>query len=163
VFTNVRPLWHPPGARGIYGGGAIAQSLCAAQLTVSKGFIVHSMHFYFLNAGDAESPIFYHVERIRDGRSFASRTVQARQRDRPIFTTTISFIKSGVSRKLNLEHSPPKPDVPLPQQEWKWGDARPFECHKAGILNRMFFSLTLLLPVKDRELDCYRKINKLLK
>jgi acyl-CoA thioesterase len=86
-------LWHPPGARGIYGGAVIAQSLASAQVTVPDDFLPHSCHCYFLLAGDSSVPILYHVERVRDGRSFATRTVQARQKGRCIFTTTISFVR----------------------------------------------------------------------
>lgn len=68
LFTNRRPLWHPPGARGIYGGAAIAQTLSAAQKTVPQEFTVHSMHCYFVLAGNAEIPIIYHVERVRTGK-----------------------------------------------------------------------------------------------
>ncbi|KAH0391103.1 Thioesterase/thiol ester dehydrase-isomerase, partial [Aureobasidium melanogenum] len=95
LFTNTRPLWHPPGARGIYGGAVIAQCLAAAQRTVRDDFTVHSMHCYFVLAGSADIPIMYHVEKVRDGRSFATRTVQARQRGRPIFTTTMSFVREN--------------------------------------------------------------------
>ena len=120
IFTNARPLWHPPGARGIFGGVAIAQCLSAAQFTVpSKEYTVHSMHCYFVLAGNAELPILYHVERVRDGRSFITRTVQARQRGRCIFTTTISFMRTGSGGERLVEHarkmpsaleSPPPPD-----------------------------------------------------
>ncbi|KAG7291886.1 hypothetical protein NEMBOFW57_001909 [Staphylotrichum longicolle] len=91
IFTNTRQIWHPPGARGIYGGAVIAMCLAAAQRTVAPDFLVHSCHCYFLLAGSSELPILFHVEQVRDGRSFATRTVQARQRGRCIFTTTISF------------------------------------------------------------------------
>ncbi|KAA8903864.1 thioesterase-like superfamily-domain-containing protein [Sphaerosporella brunnea] len=91
VFTNSRPQWQPLGARGIYGGSVIAQSLLAAQMTVPAAFVPHSMHCYFVLAGDARIPILYHVDVVRSGRSFHTRTVQARQRGRAIFTTTCSF------------------------------------------------------------------------
>jgi acyl-CoA thioesterase 8 len=91
IFTNTRQPWHPPGARGIYGGAVIAQCLAAGQRTVPDNFLPHSCHCYFLLAGHPTTPILFHVERVRDGRSFATRTVQARQRGRCIFTTTISF------------------------------------------------------------------------
>lgn len=97
LFTNARPLWHPPGARGIYGGAVIAQSLASAQVTVPDDFLPHSCHCYFLLAGDSSVPILYHVERVRDGRSFTTRTVQARQKGRCIFTTTISFVRDGAN------------------------------------------------------------------
>ncbi|CAI7611606.1 unnamed protein product [Penicillium manginii] len=143
VFTNTRPLWHPPGARGIYGGAAIAQSLSAAMRTVPADFAVHSMHCYFVLAGDSEIPILYHVERVRDGRSFITRTVQARQRGRPIFTTTLSFSRVGSGGEKTLNHAVQKPDVPLPQpiipgtvKALSEAGGGPFESQKAGIVNR---------------------------
>jgi len=107
VFTNARPLWQPPGARGIYGGAVIAQCLASGQRTVPDTFLPHSCHCYFLLAGDAAVPILYHVERVRDGRSFATRTVQARQRGRCIFTTTISFVKETTEgeRRREIRHA----------------------------------------------------------
>ncbi|KAJ5167397.1 uncharacterized protein N7482_006178 [Penicillium canariense] len=143
VFTNTRPLWHPPGARGIYGGAAIAQSLSAAMRTVPADFAVHSMHCYFVLAGDSEIPILYHVERVRDGRSFITRTVQARQRGRPIFTTTLSFSRVGSGGEKTISHAVPMPDVSLPEDALPGtvkaldnaGDG-PFESRKAGIVNR---------------------------
>ncbi|KAJ5736405.1 uncharacterized protein N7483_001530 [Penicillium malachiteum] len=142
VFTNTRPLWHPPGARGIYGGAAIAQSLSAAMRTVPADFAVHSMHCYFVLAGDSELPILYHVERVRDGRSFVTRTVQARQRGRPIFTTTLSFSRVGSGGEKTLNHATPMPDVSIPDtlpgtvRALSDAGGGPFESKKAGIINR---------------------------
>ncbi|KAJ5263920.1 Acyl-CoA thioesterase [Penicillium angulare] len=143
VFTNTRPLWHPPGARGIYGGAAIAQSLSAAMRTVPADFAVHSMHCYFVLAGDSELPILYHVERVRDGRSFVTRTVQARQRGRPIFTTTLSFSRVGSGGEKTLNHAAPMPDTSIPEDSTSktvkgLSDAGggPFESKRAGIVNR---------------------------
>ncbi|KAJ5889059.1 hypothetical protein N7495_009100 [Penicillium taxi] len=143
VFTNARELWHPPGARGIYGGTAIAQSLSAAMRTVPEDFAVHSMHCYFVLAGDAEMPILYHVERVRDGRSFITRTVQARQRGRPIFTTTLSFSRVGSGGKKTITHAESKPDVPFPDDALPGTlsaldnvGGGPFEMKKAGTVNR---------------------------
>ncbi|KAK5100636.1 acyl-CoA thioesterase [Lithohypha guttulata] len=110
IFTNARPLWHPPGARGIFGGAAIAQCLSAAQFTIpANDYTVHSMHCYFVLAGNSEIPILYHVERVRDGKSFITRTVQARQRGRCIFTTTISFMRTGSGGSVTVDHARQKP------------------------------------------------------
>ncbi|CAI7565571.1 unnamed protein product [Penicillium bialowiezense] len=142
VFTNTRPLWHPPGARGIYGGAAIAQSLSAAMRTVPADYAVHSMHCYFVLAGDSEIPILYHVERVRDGRSFITRTVQARQRGRPIFTTTLSFSRVGSGGQKTIHHQAAKPTVTLPEAQpgtlraLSNAGGGPFESLKAGIVNR---------------------------
>lgn len=111
--------------------------------TVPADFAVHSMHCYFVLAGDSEIPILYHVERVRDGRSFVTRTVQARQRGRPIFTTTLSFSRVGSGGEKTINHAVPKPDVSLPEDAQP-GTVRalsnagsgPFESKKAGIVNR---------------------------
>ena len=105
-------LWHPPGARGVYGGAVIAQCLAAAQYTVPPPspandhavFLIHSMHCYFVLAGDSTIPILYHVERVREGKSFVTRTVQARQRGKCIFTTTLSFMREGSGGKTTVDH-----------------------------------------------------------
>lgn len=91
VFSNTRPQWQPIGARGIFGGSVIAQSLLAAELTVPPKFVVHSMHCYFVLGGNPHLPLIYHVDIVREGRSFHTRTVVARQRGKAIFTTTCSF------------------------------------------------------------------------
>jgi acyl-CoA thioesterase 8 len=88
----------------------IAQCLAAAQRTVPLTFTVHSMHCYFVLAGDSETPIIYYVERVRSGRSFATRTVQARQRGKPIFTTTMSFTRDGSGGEKTVNHAVPLPD-----------------------------------------------------
>lgn len=116
LFTNTRPLWHPPGARGIYGGAAIAQTLSAAMKTVDPDFTVHSMHCYFILAGNSEIPVIYHVERVRSGKSYATRTVQARQRGKVIFTTTMSFVRQNSGGTNKIEHFHPMPDVPAPKE-----------------------------------------------
>ncbi|KAF1976306.1 Thioesterase/thiol ester dehydrase-isomerase [Bimuria novae-zelandiae CBS 107.79] len=139
LFTNRRPLWHPVGARGIYGGAAIAQTLSAAQKTVEPEFTVHSMHCYFVLAGNSEIPIIYHVERVRSGKSFATRTVQARQRGKVIFTTTISFVRQNSAGEKVLQHAVEMPDVPGPIEDKddldNGADAGPFQSQILGIVN----------------------------
>ncbi|KAF2395966.1 Thioesterase/thiol ester dehydrase-isomerase [Trichodelitschia bisporula] len=141
LYTNTRPLWHPPGARGVYGGAVIAQCLVAAQKTVPEDFWIHSMHCYFVLAGNADIPVIYHVENVRQGRSFATRTVQARQRGKAIFTTTMSFVREGAGGKLLVQHEVNMPYVPEPV-ETDFGDLRlpqgvdgPFQSQRIDILN----------------------------
>ena len=77
----------------IYGGQTIAQALRAAGYTVNNNFIVHSLHSYFILPGNPDIPILYHIDRVRDGKSFCSRFVKATQNGDAIFTATISFQK----------------------------------------------------------------------
>ena len=80
------------GARGsegwqrVYGGQVLGQALMAASRTVDPARPVHSLHGYFLLAGDPTLPIIYDVERIRDGGSFTTRRVKAIQHGAAIFT-----------------------------------------------------------------------------
>ncbi|KAF2677672.1 Thioesterase/thiol ester dehydrase-isomerase [Lentithecium fluviatile CBS 122367] len=141
LFTNTRPLWHPPGARGIFGGAAISQTLAAAQRTVPEDFTVHSMHCYFVLAGNSEIPIIYHVERVRSGKSFATRTVQARQRGKVIFTTTISFVRQNAGGDKLVEHSTEmQKDIPGPVEDmddmdYGGNSTGPFQSQRIEILN----------------------------
>ena len=105
----------------------IAQCLSAAQHTVPADFTVHSMHCYFVLAGNAEIPIIYHVERVRDGRSFATRTVQARQRAKAIFTVTLSFQQDVPEGHKTVEHSTAMPEVEGPDEQAPNRSSGPFE------------------------------------
>ena len=94
----------------IYGGHVIGQALMAAARTVEERAI-HSLHAYFLLAGDPSIPIVYEVDRIRDGASFATRRVKAVQRGRAIFALSASFHKAEES----FDHQASMPDVPPPE------------------------------------------------
>jgi len=93
-----------------FGGQVAAQALMAAGRTVETGR-VHSLHSYFLRPGDPTTPILYEVDRIRDGRSFATRRVVAVQHGRAIYNMQASFHTDEVS----LEHQITMPDVPAPE------------------------------------------------
>ena len=88
TFTS-ETLWVPHGARGVFGGQVIAQALVAASQTTPLG--LHSQHCYFLLAADGSIPIAYQVERLRDGKSYATRLVRAVQRGKIVFVLLASF------------------------------------------------------------------------
>lgn len=75
----------------IYGGLVIAQALWAATQTVAEEHVLHSMHSYFILGGDPAEPVRYEVDRIRNGRSFTTRRVVARQSSGAIFNLSCSF------------------------------------------------------------------------
>jgi acyl-CoA thioesterase 8 len=107
-------LWKPLQARAVFGGQVVGLALAAALKTVDTNlFRVHSLHCYFLLAGDNTTPIIYHVKRMRDGQTYCTRQVTARQRGRDIFVTVVSFQKQEPSR---LIHAYPLPKVPPPEQ-----------------------------------------------
>jgi acyl-CoA thioesterase II len=99
------------GSPRVYGGQVLGQALSAASCTVEDRE-VHSLHAYFLRAGDVEHDIVYNVDRARDGRSFSNRRVVAIQHGRQIFNMTASFQKP----EEGLEHQGAMPIVPPPDE-----------------------------------------------
>jgi acyl-CoA thioesterase-2 len=96
----------------VFGGQVAAQALIAGVKTVDPAFHVHSLHSYFLRPGDTAVPIVYDVEQLRDGRSFATRRVVARQHGRPIFFLTANFQRE----ERGFEHQDAMPDVAPPEE-----------------------------------------------
>tara|TARA_B100000900_G_scaffold149523_1_gene126990 strand:- start:51761 stop:52621 length:861 start_codon:yes stop_codon:yes gene_type:complete len=88
----------------VFGGQVLGQSLHAAYQTVPKDRIAHSMHGYFILGGDINVPIDYHVDTIRDGRSFTTRRVVAFQNGKAIFNMAASFHinEKGESHQINM-------------------------------------------------------------
>jgi acyl-CoA thioesterase-2 len=104
------------GWQRVFGGQVIGQALVAANRTV-EGRKPHSLHGYFLLAGDPKIPIIYDVERIRDGRSFTTRRVKAIQHGQPIFTLSASFQveEEGFSHDTMMPSVPDPDDLPNEQ------------------------------------------------
>jgi acyl-CoA thioesterase-2 len=101
----------------VFGGQVAGQALVAAGRTVD-GRVTHSLHAYFLRPGDPTKPILYEVDRIRDGKSFATRRVVAIQHGRAIFHLSASFqtVEAG------LEHQMPMPEAPDPESLPDWAE-----------------------------------------
>jgi len=97
--------------KNVFGGQVLGQALMAAGRTVDDR-LAHSLHAYFLRPGDATTPIVYSVERVRDGKSFTTRTVKAIQHGEIIFTMMASFSIA----EDGLDHQMPMPTVPAPEE-----------------------------------------------
>ena len=97
----------------MYGGQLLAQALAAAQQTVTDDRHAHSLHAYFLLPGDVSATVDIHVERVRDGRSFSSRRVSARQEGRELLRMMVSFHVTEPGDSF-VRHR--KPDVPPPEE-----------------------------------------------
>lgn len=99
------------GSGRIFGGQVLAQSLVAAARTVDDDRPAHSLHGYFILAGDLQLPVVYFVDRLRDGGSFTTRRVTAIQHGRAIYNMSASFHR----RETGIEHQVEMPDVPEPE------------------------------------------------
>jgi acyl-CoA thioesterase-2 len=124
-----------PGSYGrIFGGQLIGQSVMAATATIETGSgrLAHSLHAYFVRAGDPSRSVEYNVERIRDGRSFSVRSVRAHQEGRLLLTATMSFhdANSGLEHQSGLVDGYPEPED-LPKEDQGQGALTP-DVHRPG-------------------------------
>ena len=104
---------------GLYGGQIVAQALRAAAHSVEPQFLVQSLHAYFIRLGDADEPIRFEVDRLRNGRTFATRRVVARQATGAILNLDASFQvpEEGPSVQTASLGDVPGPDA-LPPTSW---------------------------------------------
>ncbi|KAF5917479.1 hypothetical protein HPG69_017371 [Diceros bicornis minor] len=107
-----RHYWVPTTQR-LFGGQIVGQALVAAAKSVNEDDHVHSLHCYFVRAGDPKVPVLYQVERTRTGASFSVRSVKAVQHGKPIFICQASFQQTQPSP---VQHQFSMPTVPPPEE-----------------------------------------------
>ena len=103
---HIQALWRPSNARGVFGGQVIGQAMGVSNRSVRDDVRMHSLHCYFLLGGDEAIPIYYNVCRLRDGGSYVTRLVEAKQRGKCIFVLFTSYAKPEPFR--------PRFEIPLP-------------------------------------------------
>lgn len=105
------------GSPNVFGGQVLAQAINAATRTITNNRVLHSIHSYFLEAGDLELPIQYDVSIIRDGGSFSVRRVTAKQNELTIFILSASFQKKeeGYSHQIKINK-----DIKQPEELMSW-------------------------------------------
>ena len=111
----------PDFPKRIFGGQVLAQALNSAARCVDSKNLVHSMHAYFLRPGDPQKIITFEVDPIRDGRSFVTRRVVAKQNGRTIFNTSISFQKkeTGLDHQIPVKITSSPEDLETDFEFWK--------------------------------------------
>lgn len=107
------------GSPNVFGGQVLAQAINAATRTITNNRILHSIHSYFLEAGNLEIPIIYNVSIVRDGGSFSVRRVTAEQNGTTIFILSASFHKKeeGYNHQIEMD-----PTIKQPEQLLSWDD-----------------------------------------
>ncbi|WP_423923393.1 acyl-CoA thioesterase [Frigoribacterium sp. 2-23] len=148
VFTGTSQ-WDPMGR--VFGGQVMAQSLVAAQRSIGASRTVHSLHAYFLRPGDLTIPITFTVDRIHDGRSFATRRTQASQDGVPILSMIASFQTpdDGLDHQIDMPADLPEPDDVASDTSYlegvdhpiarSWARDRPFDMRH--VPSPVFFSV----------------------
>ncbi|MFZ0713033.1 acyl-CoA thioesterase II [Mycobacterium sp.] len=108
VFVGTHPSKNPPRT---FGGLMMAQSFVAAARTRTRDLPPNSLSAHFINGGDTDKDIEFHVVRLRDERRFANRRVEVMQDGILLATVMISYLAGG----RGLEHSVEPPDVADPE------------------------------------------------
>jgi acyl-CoA thioesterase-2 len=139
------------GWQRVFGGQVIGQALVAAVRTVDASRPPHSMHAYFLLAGDPKVPIIYDVDRIRDGKSFTTRRVTARQHGHPIFSMLVSFHAD----EEGLAHEAKMPDVPGPDELPRESEVRRKLLHAMPEPVRRYYERERPIELRPVEFDRY--------
>jgi acyl-CoA thioesterase-2 len=130
----------------VFGGQVAGQAMVAASRTAPDHKSMHSLHSYFLRPGDTSVPIVYDVDRVRDGRSFATRRVLARQKGRPIYALTASF----QAQEEGLDHQDQMPETPSPDDSVDLAVLRAQEGASAEDYMREWAALDVRLAADSR-------------
>ena len=139
------------GWQRVYGGQVIGQALVAAVRTVDASRPPHSMHAYFLLPGDPKVPIIYDVDRIRDGKSFTTRRVTARQHGHPIFSMLVSFQE----HEEGLDHQAEMPKVTPPEELAGESEMRTRLLPKMPEAVRRYYERERPIEMRPVEMDRY--------
>ncbi|XP_051932967.1 acyl-coenzyme A thioesterase 8 [Hippocampus zosterae] len=136
--------WVPQTQR-LFGGQIIGQALVAAAKSVSDDLNVHSLHCYFVRAGDPEVPVLYQVDRTRDGHSFTVRSVKAIQHGQPILICQASF---QMLQPSPLQHQFTMPVVPKPEELLTVEELIQLYLSKPGLAENVKQGLSKLLAIE---------------
>jgi acyl-CoA thioesterase-2 len=111
------PTVYPESDAGfVFGGQLLAQATWAAMATTEDDRTPHSLHAHFLAAAAPSGTLQYRVSRVRDGRSFSLRQIDAHQDGRRVFTATASFHRTGPDTE-GAEYQLPAPTAPDPDDD----------------------------------------------
>jgi acyl-CoA thioesterase II len=145
------PTWF---GEHLFGGFLIGQAVHAATRTAPEGGRIHSLHAYFLSAARAGQPLSFEVVALRDGRTFATRRVEATQDGTPVLTMLCSFTADtdGYEYELRAGNDVPGPDElavsagPKPWVKATIGPSPPDSDGTRSSTHRMWFRVPGELP-----------------
>ncbi|XP_067904212.1 acyl-coenzyme A thioesterase 8 [Heterodontus francisci] len=151
-----------PRSRMLFGGQIVGQALVAAAMSVTENVFAHSLHCYFVRAGDPNVPVLYRVDRTRDGKSFSVRSVKAVQHGHPILICQASFQKKMESP---IQHQFTMPVVPAPENVLTQGELIEKYLRDPDLTENYKMGLTKILaeevPIEIKPInppDYYRRV-----
>jgi acyl-CoA thioesterase-2 len=145
------PTWF---GEHLFGGFVIGQAVHAATRTAPEGRRIHSLHAYFLRAVAAGQPLSYEVASLREGRTFATRQLEATQNGIPVLAMICSFTADtdGYEYELRSGQNVPRPEElgvsagPKPWVEARIGPSPAAPDGTRSSTHRMWFRVPGELP-----------------
>jgi len=133
----------------------VAQALNAAYRTINNQRVLHSMHAYFLEAGNLNLPITYQVNIIRDGGSFSTRRVTANQGEKIIFILAASFhkLEEGYEHQIEM-----KTNVKQPEELQSWTEM--VELYGEFLPDKMKRFLQIDRPIEFKPTKLFNPMDK---
>ena len=97
---------------GVMYGGMLAAHVLMVGAAQTELPLPQSLQLLFLRPGDASTPVRYHTEMLRDGRSTATFRITGAQAAGPVVDGTVSF----TAARTGIDHQPdPMPAAPAPE------------------------------------------------
>ena len=144
------------GSPNVFGGQVLAQALNAANRTILNNRVLHSMHAYFLEAGNLNLPISYQVSIIRDGGSFSTRRVTANQGEKTIFILAASFHKNQDGHEHQIEM---KTNVKQPEELQSWTEM--VELYGEFLTGKMKTFLQMERPIEFKPTKLFNPMERI--
>jgi len=152
-FVGDTPDWYGP---TLFGGFVLGQATTAITQAAPDGFEINSFHAYFLSAIRSGPPVDYEIAALRDGRSFAHRSLAGAQEGRPVFSMIASFTRAGSASDFEygrpFDPATPRPadlDIFEGDDPWDSAEVGPTEPAADGFLassSRRWFRFARALP-----------------
>jgi acyl-CoA thioesterase-2 len=152
------------GSPNVFGGQVLAQAINAACRTITNSRILHSMHSYFLEAGNLDLPITYNVSIVRDGGSFSVRRVTAHQKETTIFILSASFHKKedGYNHQIDMNSGIKQPEELLSWSDMleQFGDVIPSRTKEFLMIDRPveFKPVEVVIPYNKEDLPPFSNV-----
>ena len=152
TYINGESMYFPTGR--VYGGQVIAQSVIAASKTVGPSRLPHSVHGYFIAAGDIRQDLLFDVENLRDGRSFSARRVNVTQAEGSILTAIASFQETG---QEGVEFADPMPEnLPDPETLTSAKELMQPFAEEVAVRQLLCREIAVRYPPRDADRDAAR-------
>ena len=101
------PLWTWPNSNAVVvpGGMLMCLAAAAAYETVDSGFVIDTLHTFFVAGPKHDQLLQFSVQRLNDGGRFLTRVVTVQQSGKPVVHVTFSFVRLSAMTGPAMTHA----------------------------------------------------------